>query len=57
MRLLDGRTFEVKHPELCIVGRRDLFLFISHNGGEPPVDDWVILSLVSIASLRLDRAA
>jgi hypothetical protein len=52
LRLLDGRVFEVHHPELLVVGKRDVFLFLSSNGADQPIEDWVIISPVAIASLH-----
>jgi hypothetical protein len=58
IRLHDGRVIEVRHPDVIVVGRRSIFvgLYTSDNGGGP-VDDWVLISPIAIASLHPLQAA
>ncbi|MCH8808143.1 MAG: hypothetical protein IH986_18925 [Planctomycetes bacterium] len=52
IHLVDGRRFEVRHPELMLVTKRSLFLGWHSNGNEGPADDWVIFSPIAIATLE-----
>lgn len=56
LRLVDGRIFDVRHPEFMMVHRTSIFLFLSGRG-EPPFDDWVIFSPYAIATLHPLAAA
>ncbi|HPM22892.1 MAG TPA: hypothetical protein PLP66_03235 [Phycisphaerae bacterium] len=57
IRLHDGRSIEVRHPEVIVVGKRSVFVGLYHNGAEGLVDDWVLISPVAIASLHPLNAA
>jgi hypothetical protein len=52
MRLHDGRTFPVRHPELVLVTRRSIILAWHNNGSHGLADDWTVISPVAIASLH-----
>lgn len=52
LRLLDGRVFEVRHPEMALVTKRAVVLGVHRNGAQGPADETVVLSLVAIASLH-----
>jgi len=40
-----------------VVGKRSVFVGLYHDGAEGPVDDWVLISPVAIASLHPLNAA
>jgi hypothetical protein len=46
-----GRTFDIRHPEMVRVGRRDLLLFTFVSDDPEVYDRWENLSLVLIESL------
>ncbi|MBY0521769.1 MAG: hypothetical protein K2R98_00130 [Gemmataceae bacterium] len=51
IRMNSGRTFDIHHPEMVRVGRRDLLVF-TFVGDSPEVyDRWENLSLILIESL------
>ncbi|HEV3137203.1 MAG TPA: hypothetical protein VGZ26_04850, partial [Pirellulales bacterium] len=57
IRMASGRTFDIHHPEMAKVGRRDLMVF-KLAVDEPAIhDDWDAVSLLSIESIsHLDTA-
>ncbi len=57
MRLHDGRTFAVRHPELMLVARRVIFLAWYNGDSNGPADDWTVISPLAIASLHPIRQA
>lgn len=47
LTLTDGRTYDVRHPELVALGRSWLFIgFPSRDDPQPVYDDYVIVSLL-----------
>ncbi len=53
MTLTDGRTYEVRHPELSVVGRSTVFVgFPAHDESEPIYDRYAIVSLLHIMQLE-----
>ena len=58
IRMNSGRTFEIRHPEMIRVGRRDLLLFTFVSDSPGVYDRWENISLLLIESLApLDAAA
>ena len=51
IRMNSGRTFEIRHPEMVRVGKRDLLLFTSVSDSSDIYDRWENLSLLLIESL------
>ena len=52
IQLHDGRRFEVRHPELMVVGKRSVFLGWHENGESGPIDKWPMIDPVAIATLH-----
>jgi len=51
IQMNSGRTFDIRHPEMVQVGRRDLLIF-KFVGDSPEIyDRWDNISLVLIESL------
>lgn len=50
LRLHDGRAIEIRHPEVVVPGARSIYVGLYHQPRDGPVDDWVMLSPVAIAS-------
>jgi hypothetical protein len=51
IQMVSGRTFDIRHPEMVRVGRRDLLVF-KFVGDTPEVyDDWDAVSLLLIESI------
>lgn len=51
VRMNSGRTFDVHHPEMDKVGRRDVFVFTFLTDAPGVYDHWENLSLLLIESL------
>jgi len=51
VRMNSGRTFEVRHPEMARVGRRDVMIFTFSSDSPDVYDNWEILSLILIESI------
>jgi hypothetical protein len=51
IRMNSGRTFDIRHPEMVRVGRRDLLIFTFVSDDPEVYDQWQNLSLVLIESL------
>jgi hypothetical protein len=51
IRMNSGRTFEIRHPEMVRVGRRDLLIFTFVSDAADVYDRWENVSLVLIESL------
>lgn len=53
MTLTDGRSYEVRHPELAVVGRSTVFVgFPALDDSEPIYDRYAIISLLHIMQLE-----
>jgi hypothetical protein len=53
LHLTDGTTYEVRHPELVIVTRREAHVGVQQNGAHLPLADRVhIVSLLHITHLE-----
>lgn len=52
LRLHDGRVYEIRHPDVVVVGKRSVFigLYRAEPGG--PVDDWVLIAPAAIATVH-----
>ncbi|MEN6449725.1 MAG: hypothetical protein ABFC96_04460 [Thermoguttaceae bacterium] len=57
--LTDGRTYEVKHPELAMVGRTSVLIgMAASDESEPVYDRFVTISLLHIMQMEpLQHAA
>ena len=51
IRMNSGRTFDIRHPEMVRVGRRDLLVFTFVSDDANVYDRWENLSLILIESL------
>lgn len=51
IQMNSGRVFDIRHPEMVKVGRRDILIFSSASGSTDVYDDWVNVSLMLIESL------
>jgi hypothetical protein len=51
IRMTSGRTFDIRHPEMVRVGRRDLLIFTLVNDAPEVYDRWENVSLLLIESL------
>ncbi len=57
IRMNSGRTFDIRHPEMVRVGRRDVLIFTFVSDSPDVYDKWQNVSLVLIESLApLDAA-
>lgn len=52
LRLHDGRTFDIRHPEVVVPAARSIYVGLYRDSQDGPVDDWVMLSPVAIASVH-----
>ncbi len=57
IRLHDGRVFEIRHPEIVVVGKRSVFIGMYRESTDGPIDDWALISPIAIASLHPLQAA
>jgi hypothetical protein len=57
IRMNSGRTFDIRHPEMVRVGRRDLLIFTFVSDVPEVYDRWENLSLLLIESLSPLEAA
>jgi hypothetical protein len=56
IHLVSGRSFDVRHPEMVKVGKRDVLVF-KFVGDNPEVyDDWDMVSLLLIESVSFMEA-
>jgi hypothetical protein len=51
IRTNSGRSFEIRHPEMVRVGRRDLLIFTFVSDSPEVYDRWESVSLLLIESL------
>ncbi len=51
IQMVSGRTFEIRHPEMVRVGRRDLLIFKFVADSPEVYDDWDAVSLLLIESI------
>ena len=51
IRMNSGRTFDIDHPEMVRIGRRDLLVFTFISDSPDVYDRWENLSLLLIESL------
>ena len=51
IRMNSGRTFDIRHPEMVRVGRRDAMVFTFVSDSPDVYDKWENVSLVLIESL------
>ena len=52
IRLNSGRTFEVRHPEMAVVGRATVNLYTFSDGPEGPFDRMEMVSLLLVESVE-----
>ena len=58
LTLAEGSTYEIRHPELCVPGRRSLFIGIPAPGDRELVyDRYVIADLFHVVKLEPLEAA
>ena len=46
-----GRTFDIRHPEMVRVGKRDVLIFTFVSDSPDVCDKWQMVSLVLIESM------
>jgi hypothetical protein len=51
IHLVSGRTFDVRHPEMVKVGKRDVLVFKFVGETSEVYEDWDMVSLVLIESI------
>jgi hypothetical protein len=51
IRMNSGRTFDIRHPEMIRVGKRDLLIFTFVGESAAVYDRWENVSLLLIESL------
>jgi hypothetical protein len=51
IHLNSGRTFDIHHPEMVRVGRRDILIFTFVSDSPEVYDRWANVSLILIESL------
>lgn len=51
IRMNSGRTFDIRHPEMVRVGKRDLLIFTFVSDSPDVYDRWENVSLLLIESL------
>lgn len=51
IRMNSGRTFDIRHPEMVRVGRRDVLIFTYVSDSPDVYDRWENVSLVLIESI------
>ncbi len=51
IRMNSGRTFDIRHPEMVRVGRRDLLIFTFVSDSADVYDRWENLSLLLIEAI------
>jgi hypothetical protein len=51
IRMNSGRTFDIRHPEMVRVGKRDLLIFTVVSDAPDVYDRWENVSLLLIESL------
>jgi len=52
IRLNSGRTFDIRHPEMAVIGRTTINIFTFSNGPAEPFDRMEMVSLVLIESIE-----
>ena len=51
IRMNSGRTFDIRHPEMLRVGKRDVLIFTFVSDSPLVYDQWANVSLLLIESL------
>jgi hypothetical protein len=51
IRMNSGRSFDIRHPEMVRVGRRDLLIFTFVSDSPDVYDRWENVSLLLVESL------
>jgi hypothetical protein len=51
IRMNSGRTFDIRHPEMVRVGKRDVLIFTFVSDSPLVYDQWANVSLLLIESL------
>jgi hypothetical protein len=51
IQMVSGRTFEIRHPEMVRVGKRDVLIFKLVADRPEVYDDWDAISLLLIESI------
>ena len=57
IRMNSGRTFDIRHPEMVRVGRRDLLIFTFLSDIPNVHDRWESISLLLIEALSYPEAS
>ena len=52
IRLNSGRTFEIRHPEMAVIGRSAVNIYSFSSGPAEPFDRMEMISLVLIESVE-----
>ena len=51
LHLASGRTFDIRHPEMVKIGKRDLIIFTFVSDNPAVYDDWDSVGLLLIESI------
>ena len=51
LRMVSGRSFEIRHPEMVRVGKRDIIIFKFVSATPEVYDDWDTVGLLLIESI------
>lgn len=51
LHMVSGRTFDIRHPEMVRVGKRELIIFTFLGGDADVHDDWHTVSPLLIESI------
>ena len=57
LTLTDGRTYDVRHPELLAIGRSSLIVGLPEDKEEPFFDDYVVVSLLQVMQAQPVKTA
>lgn len=52
LHLSDGKTYDITHPELCVVARTALYIGVPTPGGPEPVERVEIASLLYVTRME-----
>jgi len=57
LTLTDGRTYDIRHPELLAIGRSSLIIGLPEDKEAPFYDDFVVVSLLHVMQAQPVTAA
>jgi hypothetical protein len=48
IQMVSGRTFDIRHPEMVRLGKRDMIIFQPRKNQPEIYDDWVTIGLLLV---------